>query len=108
MSVFQDQLNADLAVFFNQNEFAGPHNINGVDGIICIIEEEDIKSLLRSGLQRFEGAYKNTILLQIKESDWQWDEPVYNDLADVDNVKYTIKNVALVGGEYEMLLQAIE
>jgi hypothetical protein len=107
MSIFQDQMNRDLDVFFNTNEFAGPHNINGTNGVICILEEEDIRSL-RPGLSRFEGTYKNTLLLQIKKSDWQWDEPVYNDLVTVDNIQYTLRSTALVGGQYEMLLQAIE
>lgn len=106
-SPFQTQVENDLDVFFNLSEFATPHNINGTDGVTCILEEEDIRSL-RPGLSRFEGTYKDTLLLQIKQSDWQWGDPVYNDLTTVDNVQYTIRNVALVGGQYEILLQAVD
>jgi hypothetical protein len=106
VSAFQDQMTADLGVFFNMNEFAGPHNINGVAGVICILEEEDIGSL-RPGLGAFQGTFKDNLLLQICQSLWEWDEPTYNDFVTVDSARYRIKKSALVAGKYDLLLEAV-
>jgi len=107
MSAFQDQMAADLDVFFNLNEFGEPHNINGKDGVVCILEKEDIGTL-RPGLGRFEGTSKDLLLLMIKQSDWIWGEPVYNQNLTVDKVRYRLKKIDLVGGSYELLLGAVD
>ncbi len=117
-NLFKTQIQADLKkVFLNENEFADLHNINGVDGIACVIDG-GITESLRPGLGRFDGSEKETITLAVAESDWlgdpvtrvSWQEkpPVYNQLVTIDSVRYRIKSVNSNNGLYEISMESIK
>lgn len=110
-SPFKTQVQNDLTgVFLNSNEFADPHNINGVDGVICVIDS-DITQALRPGLGRYEGAEKEKMTLFISVADWarcSQKEPAYNQIVSVDKVQYRIKNDDLFNGLYELSLEAVK
>lgn len=117
-NLFKTQILNDLAnVFLNPNEFAEPHNINGVDGVICVIDT-DTTQALRPGLGRFEGMEKESIMLLITEVNWPGGvvngvitpgkSPVYNQTVTVDSVRYRIKRSDLFNGLYELPLEAIK
>lgn len=115
-NAFKAQILKDLThVFLNPNEFADPHNINGVDGINCVIDGGLTESL-RPGIGRFDGSIKETITLAVAESDWfgdplnreKWQEkpPTYDQLVILDSVRYKIKSVDSNNGLYEIVMEA--
>jgi hypothetical protein len=112
-SPFKSQILNDLNnVFLNTNEFADVHNINGTDGVTCVIDS-DITQSLRPGLGRFEGEEKESIMLFITEANWlvsvkDDNPPAYDQLVTVDQVRWRIKKADLFNGLYELLLEAIE
>lgn len=107
-SPFQTQVANDLSnVFMNLNEFADAHNINGVDGVICVIDYDDTMAL-RPGLGHYDGSFKETVMLFIKVSDWQWEQPADKQLVILDLIRYRIKEAHEFNGLYEILLEAVK
>lgn len=108
-NIFKAQILSDLSkVFLNPNEFADLHNINGVEGITCVIDGGLTESL-RSGIGRFDGTEKETITLAVAESDWPTEKtPAYNQLVTVDLARYRIKSVNSNNGLYEIVMEAIK
>ena len=115
---FKTQLANDLtSIFLNANEFADPHNVNGVTGINCIIDSDTTQST-RPGLGRFEGSEKETTMLFITESDWsgngspvadwQLKTPAYRQQVTVDSIRWIIKKADLFNGLYELTLEAVK
>jgi len=107
-SLFQDQLVADLnKVFLNLNEFAEMHNINGIE-VSCIIDTDSTQPL-RAGIAKYDGTFKETIMLFISESNLPNEpKPAYNQRIIVDKHNYRIMHVDLNNSLYEILLEAIK
>ena len=107
-SPFKMQLQNDLTnVFMNSEEFAETHNINGVDGVTCVIDT-DLTQALRPGLGKYEGTFKETITLYIKEIDMQSKPPAYNQFVTVDKNRYKVNRADLFNGLYEISLEAVK
>ena len=115
--IFKNQISNDLNnVFLNTDEFADPHNINGIDGVKCIIDTYRT-SALRPGLSRFEGNEKDTMMLFISEANWPGNVvngtivpsvPAFRQVITVDLVRWRIVNLDLFNGMYEILLEAVK
>ena len=116
--LFKAQLANDLTnVFLNPDEFAEPHNINGIDGINCVIDSDTTQSL-RPGLGRFDGTEKETMMLFVAEADWSgngspvadWQSkpPAYRQQITVDFIRWIIKNADIFNGLYELTLEAVK
>lgn len=115
--IFKNQILSDLKnVFLDQNKFADPHNINGIDGVKCVVDSDTTQSL-RSGMGRFEGAEKETIMLFVTIADWPGNVvngvikpsvPAYNQLITLDGARWRIKKSDPFNGMYELLLEAVK
>ena len=70
MISFKEQLEADLDVFINADEFAETHNLNGED-VVCILEGLTVKEMLTkaNNTPAFDGVGALTRILHIKTSD---------------------------------------
>ena len=70
MISFKQQLEADLDIFFNADEFAETHNLNGED-VVCILEGLTTKEMLTkaNNTPAFDGVSALTRILHIKTSD---------------------------------------
>jgi hypothetical protein len=101
---FESDLNSSSSIFFNQDEFAEEHNINGVDGVVCIFDKQSAQAL-RPDFSRNEGIFKGTATLFIREIDLA-KKPVYHQYIVVDKNRYTIEHSNLLNGLYEILLGA--
>lgn len=76
---FKEQLNEDLDVFFNTDEFSETHNINGKD--ISITPDED---LLKERKAKFaEGTYLGSLLFHVKKEELDF-EPIIDKLIKYD------------------------
>jgi len=106
--LFKSRIINDLAnVFLNPNEFADLHNINGVDGVACVVDDNSAQPL-RAGLERFDGVEKETIMLFISEANWQGKPPAYNQLLSIDMERYRIKKSNIFNGLYEISLEGLK
>jgi hypothetical protein len=109
-SQFQTQLQNDLAkVFLNLEEFAETHNVEGIGEVACVVDTDSTQAL-RPGLNRYDGTFKETIMLFIRESDVISlpNQPAYNQQIILDKNRYRIKQVDLYNGLYEMILEAVK
>lgn len=70
MISFKEQLEADLDIFINADEFAETHNINGQD-VICVLEGLTTKEQITkaNGTPAFDGISALTRVLHIKTAD---------------------------------------
>lgn len=70
MISFKEQLEADLDIFINADEFAETHNINGQD-VICVLEGLTTKEQITkaNGTLAFDGISALTRVLHIKTAD---------------------------------------
>lgn len=99
---FKDQIAKDLVVFFNIDEFADMHNINGQQ-VICVVDTDANKT--RSGQQseQYDGIFLSTIKVFIKVSDLQ-KKPVYGKVFRLDEKPYIVIECAENIGMYEITL----
>ncbi|MGB8452735.1 MAG: hypothetical protein WCD89_10410 [Anaerocolumna sp.] len=85
---FKEALNDDLDVFFNLEEFAELHHIDGSELSIIIDEDglEEIKNLRDAD---YDGIYKAVLLFYVKKNDIGG-KPAINALMEMDDKTYRV------------------
>lgn len=99
---FREQLDEDMGVFFNHDEFAAPHKLNGVE-VSAIIDNEGLAELYIHRDVETESLFTASILVFVQESELDF-EPVPKQYIDFDGQGYTITDVKLDGGIYALVL----
>jgi len=66
MSTFKEQIAQDLAIFFNQNELAEPHQIDGRT-LNVIVDEDQLKERSQ---KEYDGISVGEILYFVKAEDY--------------------------------------
>ena len=101
---FKDYLQQDIDnVFFNTDEFAEPHNINGRS--VNIIKDDDKAE--RLGNSGTVGVFGSIIVYYVKASDLP-NKPKIGDIQDFDDVFYEVVEVKEEFGVYEIILRGSE
>lgn len=85
---FKEALVEDTAVFFNLDEFAETHNIDGTDMPI-IIDSDKLEELKSSRVNDFEGVYKAQLLFYVKKSDFGG-KPAIDSILNMDDKTYRV------------------
>ena len=67
---FKEQVEADISVFLNFEEFAEVHNLNGVDCLVVATDDSTRSHAKTAGGPRStEGLHGDTVRLQVRTSD---------------------------------------
>lgn len=100
---FKEQVAADLdAVFFNSEEFAESHTINGVE-VEIIVDNDKLVELYISKDTHTEELFTDSILFYIRKKDLDF-EPVPNQYLEYDGRDYVISNVNDEGECYAIIM----
>ena len=98
---FKELLDADLkAVFFNPNEFAEPHIINGEE-IDCVIDQFQLKEHGNDGL---EGVILDALTIYVTEGAIP--KPLIGEVMMVDDRMYFVRNVVEEMGAWVIMVEA--
>ncbi|RKJ18420.1 hypothetical protein D7X48_18250 [bacterium D16-50] len=99
---FREQLSEDMAVFFNPEEFAEKHTINGV-GVTPIIDNDTLAELYIQKDTETESLFTDSVLMYVQQSELDF-EPVPDQYLDFDGRTYIVTDVKLAGGVYAFVL----
>lgn len=100
---FREQLEEDMGVFFNLEEFADIHTVNGAE-VSAVIDNEALAGLYISRDTRTESLFTDSIMVYIQESSLDF-EPVPEQCIDFDGHIYIISDVKLDGGIYAIVME---
>lgn len=101
---FKEQIQSDIDnVFFNSNEFAEPHMINGSSANI-VKDDDKAEKLGSSGAV---GVFGTIIVYYVKASDLPV-RPKIGDVQDFDDDYYQVVDVKEDFGVYEITLRGSE
>lgn len=101
MSSFKDFMESDMKSFFNSEEFAERHRINGEDKLITLDQD-----LLESRKIKYaEGTYSGNLLFSIKKTDLQ-EKPQEESIMSFDGEPMRVKSVQEDMGIYVITLEA--
>lgn len=106
MISFKEQLEADLDIFINADEFAETHNINGQD-VICVLEGLTTKEQITkaNNTPAFDGISGVTRILHIKATDLS-ERVVHGNAIEVDGEIYRVGDVVEDMGLLTVTLEA--
>lgn len=99
---FKEQLAEDMGVFFNHDEFAGTHLINGVE-VSAIIDNDTLADLYVSKGTETDSLFTDSILIFVQGSELGF-EPVPGQYIDFDGNTYIITDVKLDSGLYAIVM----
>lgn len=99
---FKEAAEDDMEVFFNLEEFADTHNIDGVNMPI-IIDEDRLEELKHSKDTYIEGIYKARLLFLVKKSDFGG-KPAKDTMIEVDDRTYRVIDSAEDSGVITIIL----
>lgn len=103
MASFRESLLSDLRnTFFNSNEFAELHNVDG-QGLYIIIDEDLLKEMQIR--QQQDGVYKSGIIFQVEKSAFG-DKPAVGQRIKLDYKNYKVKDCNESEGMYTIILEA--
>jgi hypothetical protein len=94
MSNFKFYINNDLPTFFNVDEFAEYHDIDGQQ-VMAIIESDQLNERPRHPVELYrvtDGIYQSSITIYVKSTDY--DKPVVGQRIHVDGEDYYVVSVA--------------
>ncbi len=101
---FKDCLKADLELtFFNANEFAESHNVDGKNVLVVIQEDGTRERDPREDQSYDNRLYKGWMVLHIRREDYGPLPPVDKKIR-IDNRRFQIKQCKEEGGVYRMEL----
>lgn len=104
---FKDQVNADLDVFLNLDEFAETHNIDGRQ-VKCIIDLDDLRKFrVNQQAVNFPGVYGSYKTLFVKAADLP-NRPVIGQHLKVDGELYLVVECSEPDGMLEVSLEVNE
>ena len=99
---FKEQLMEDMGVFFNLEEFAECHMINGNETLV-IMDNKTLADLYIHKGTEATSLFTDFILIFVQESKLDF-EPVPGQYMDFDGGMYIISDVKLDGGVYAIIL----
>ena len=102
---FKEAVTNDIsAVFFNLEEFADTHNIDGTDmaAIIDDIEQVEREKRMKSYM---DGIYARQVLIYVKASEFG-PLPAQGRLVKLDGKRYMVLDATDEGGVYAITLEA--
>jgi len=106
---FKDQLEKDLKnVFFNQNEFAEYHDIDGQQ-ILAVIDSDQFNERPKDPAELYHltnGIYRSSITIYVKSADY--DKPVIGQRISVDEEDYYVVSVSEDTGLLKIIATANE
>ncbi|QPA33428.1 hypothetical protein [Thermaerobacillus caldiproteolyticus] len=108
MTNFRDQLAADLDAFFNTDEFAEYHDIDGQQ-VLAIIGSDEFNERPRHPEYLFrntDGIYQSSITIFVKSTDY--DKPVVGQQIYVDGEDYYVVSVSEECGLLKIIATANE
>ncbi len=100
MLSFKEQINEDLNTFFDINEFAERHYIDGVIKTV-VVDNETLKKRIQ---KEYDGILQADLLYFIKSYDVQKEIKV-GDVQNFDGSVYKVFDVKYDSGMYEIILQ---
>ncbi|MCR4436165.1 MAG: hypothetical protein QHH06_10330 [Clostridiales bacterium] len=103
MSKFKDYINSDLSSFFNPDEFAEIHTIEGRELLVVV----DNDRLSQRTQKEYEGIYVGDLLFFVSAADYGT-RPKPGEVVRFDQVPYEVFDVKEGGGVYEIILKASE
>lgn len=106
MPTFKGFLDSDLDSFFNLDEFAETHIIDGRE-ITAIIEEDVSKIRSLNKADQYDGVYLDEIILYVKSSDLD-ERPVYGQRMKIDRKLFYVTKCTESAGMLEITLGANE
>lgn len=98
---FKEQIEEDLNIFFNPDEFGEEHVINN-QKFNLIIDNEGLEQKSRV---EYDGILQADLLYYVKATD-MIKKPVSGEVQVIDGAIYTVINVKVNSGVYEVVLQA--
>ena len=104
---FKDLVQNELAVFFNLDEFAEIHNIDGRD-MPAVVDKDLLQERPRQPMELYlasEGVYIDQILVFVRTSDFG-DPPVIGQHIHLDGELYRVSKCAENAGIIEITLEA--
>lgn len=104
MPKLQDYLVTDLATFFNLGEFAGLHNIDGLQ-VPAVVDSDILKTRSSSKAEQYEGIYKGEIAVYVKAADLPH-RPVFGQEMQLDGKSYLVVECTEDMGVLEIVLGA--
>ena len=107
MSRFKDFVAKDIvSTFINADEFAEAHNINGVDGIICVIDSDIIQERNSQSYSEYsEGVFQTQVMVFVAASELP-ERPVKGEIFRLDGDLYQVFECAENDGMLEITIQA--
>lgn len=105
MPKLKDYMASDLAAFFNQDEFAELHDIDGRQ-ITAVVDRDVVRDYSRL-LERRDGVYVGEIAVFVRSTDLP-DRPVKGQHLRLDGELYLVTECAESAGVLEITLEANE
>ena len=100
MISFKSQLEKDLGVFINFDEFGSTHEVNG-KSVVCIVDEDIFEERGKSKEeQSFAGVYEKTKSIFVKMEDIE--KPSIQERLTLDGNFYTVSHVIETEHLYEI------
>ena len=97
---FKDQIALDLAVFFNIEENADSHNING-QNMPVVLDGDTLRRRQAKG----EYGYEGTMVIFVAQSDYG-EEPAIGEILNLDGEIYRVTDVQSDQGVYSITIEA--
>ena len=107
MSRFKEFVATDISqTFINGDEFAEPHNINGVDDIMCVIDDDIIQERSSYSYSEYaEGVFQSQKMVFVSVADLP-ERPVKGELFRLDGELYQVFECVENNGMLEITIQA--
>lgn len=102
----KNQIKSDLDLFFNIEEFAELHDIDGLQ-ISAVVDSDTLKVRSDRRSERYDGIYKGKIAVYVKDADLP-SRTVYGQHMRLDGKLYLVAECTENMGVLEITLEANE
>lgn len=106
MSKFKEHLTYDLSVFFNLDEFAETHDIDGRQ-VVAVVDSDILKIRSERITERYDGIHKGEVAVYVRAVDLP-DRPVFGQHVRLDDKLYLVAECTEDMGVLEIVLGANE
>lgn len=107
MKSFAEQMEKDFdSTFFNTNEFAEMHMVDGKE-IPVVVDNETLLQLNLGKMAYSDGIFTDSIMFFVQSKHLDY-EPVIGQIIEFDGVTYPVDNVLSDTGGYTIILRGNE
>jgi hypothetical protein len=106
MPKLKDYLASDMATFFNQDEFADLHDIDGQQ-VPAVVDSDVLKIRSDRKSERYDGVYAAELAVYVRAADLP-SRPVYGQHVRLDGKLYLVVECTEAEGILEIVLGANE